>query len=270
MAAISKKLLQLVLSTTSITDRQHGDNNAAAGWMAVMLAIIPLLQDNLVQLLFRSIRPLLTASDTSSVQKRAYNLLFSLLNTHRDIIFKLEDGMNIFRAISEALLTCHVSSRTVRFRCLESLLKGLTMIQLKEALNLISHEVLICLKDSNKKSRDGAMDILKYFIHSLHAEDVIIVLQHALTAGSTSIIRSSATTGLCLLILHHRDNIHILNKAIELLVPIGSMLIEGCPHETKAVLTYIKVFVSVQPKQTICDLLSEIVMSFTESLGRFI
>jgi ribosomal RNA-processing protein 12 len=281
VSAVSKKLLQLVLTSTAASNGSGAESAresvAAAGWMAVMLAIIPLLQASLVQLLFKSIRPLLMGSDASSVQKRAYGLLLALLLEHRETVVALEPPLQMLRVVSEALLTCHVSSRSMRLSCMRSLMDGMTDQELSESLVVIFREVLICQKDSNKKSRDGAMDILKFFIRRLQPATVMQLLAAILQSPtptdnaqqSSNILKSSAVTALCLLLLHHRNSPQMLAQAVEILPGVGELLIADCPHQTKAVLSYLRVFVTIQPVETISSeaLLPNIVNAFTQSLG---
>ena len=275
ITAVSKKLLQMVLtSTTSIAG---SENEAAAGWMAVLLAIIPLLPEALVGVAFKSIRPLLTASETSSVQKRAYGLLLALLSEHRDCVLAMESPLQMLRAVSEALLTCHVSSRSMRLQCILSLMTSMTDEDLALALQVIHREVLICQKDANKKSRDGAMEILKLFMSRLSPEIVLQALTSVLTSNpvghnnsnATSVLKSSTVTALCLLLLQHRTHPVMLEAGVTLLPQVGELLIADCPHQTKAVLSYLRVFVSIQPVETITneELLPSVVAAFTQSLG---
>jgi ribosomal RNA-processing protein 12 len=276
VAAVSKKLLQLVLTSTAANGlADPRENAAAAGWMAVMLAIIPLLPESLVQLLFKSIRPLLTASEASSVQKRAYSLLLALLNEHRKTVLALEQPLEMLRAVSEALLTCHVSSRSMRLQCIRSLMSEMSTDELEQALRTVHKEVLICQKDANKKTRDGAVDILKLAIAKLSPEVVLQTLMTALTnvadvkTNAGSVLKSSIVTALCLLMLHHRSNPAVLSAGVQLLPQVGELLVDDCPHQTKAVLSYIRVFVSIQPVETVAnqDLLPGLVAAFTVSLG---
>jgi len=275
ISAVSKKLLQMVLTSTAAIG--GSENEAAAGWMAVLLAIIPLLPDALVGVAFKSIRPLLTASETSSVQKRAYGLLLSLLSEHRDVILAMEPPLAMLKAVSEALLTCHVSSRSMRLQCILSLMTTMSDEDLAQALQVIYREVLICQKDANKKSRDGALEILKLFISRLNPEILLQALTFTLTnnpaghnnSNATSVLKSSTVTALCLLLLHHRTHSGMLEAGVSLLPQVGELLVADCPHQTKAVLSYLRVFVSIQSVQTITneDLLPSVVAAFTQSLG---
>jgi hypothetical protein len=97
--------------------------------------------------------------DALSLQKRAYSVLHTLLSTQKKFVHKFEPGaaprLAILQLISESLLLSHVSSRHLRFRCIECLLEDASEEDLSEAARLVLGEVLICQKDANKKSRDG-------------------------------------------------------------------------------------------------------------------
>ena len=100
------------------------------------------------------------AADVLSLQKRAYSVLQALLTAHKGSVAKFEPAspsprLAVLGLISESLLSSHVSSRHLRFRCMESLLDGIAGDELSEAASLVLGEALICLKDANKKSRDG-------------------------------------------------------------------------------------------------------------------
>ena len=61
VASISKKLLQLILSSTagSAPASNPSSSTTASAWMAVLLAIIPCLSESLVVLTYKTVRPLL-------------------------------------------------------------------------------------------------------------------------------------------------------------------------------------------------------------------
>jgi len=143
----------------------------------------------------------------------------------------------------------------------------MTVNVMKGTLKHVFEEVLICLKDVNKKSRDGAISILRLLIRTLQPGDMMAELSKALHEGTSSSIKSSATTGLCILIMTHRTSEVVLDRAVELLPSVGELLVDDCPHQKKAVLSFLRVFVSVQPPAVLDSLLPQIVTAFTQSLG---
>lgn len=192
VSSISKRLLQLILTSTAGSATGSSTSSSVAAWIAVLLAIIPCLSESLVVLTYKTVRPLLVnasthvsrqelllacsiidplfcisqasssgdiGSDALSLQKRAYSVLHTLLTSQKKYVEKFEPGaaprLAILRLISESLLLSHVSSRHLRFRCMECLLEDASEEDLSEAASLVLGEVLICQKDANKKSRDG-------------------------------------------------------------------------------------------------------------------
>lgn len=279
--SVSKKLLQLVLLKSSGARDSAGDDAAstvstyaaaedaeASKWMAVVLSIVPYHSEAIVQLLFRTVRPLINFDESLSLQKRAYGVLHALLINHSELIYsKMEPRINILHAISESLLSCHVSARASRFRCLEIMLADLEDVaELKQVCDMILGEILICQKDSNKKSRDGAIAILKCFIKRLEPVQLMLSLSAALVA-ETVLMRSSAVVGLCMLLIEHRTNETSIQYAGQLFPSVCLLLQEGAAEQTKAVLSYIKVCCAIFPVHLLEPALPMIVPAFTIQLG---
>ena len=276
VSAIAKKLLQMVLSTTTIGNEMVlGDNEenvTLSSWITILQSIIPYLPEPMVILLFRTIRPLLT-DDKPSLQKRAYAVLDALLKTHGDVIYRddVAPRMNILETISQSLLTCHVSARSMRLRCIETIFSTMDSSELEIATASIVAEVLICQKDANKKSRDSALDLLKHMISNLPP---MVMFSHFCSAlvGETTIMRSSAIIGMCILLYQYREDDEIVNNACELLPTICMLLREESTEMSKAVLSYIRVCASIIPRQylyndeTYSPLLTEIIEGCTSGL----
>jgi hypothetical protein len=66
-------------------------------------------------------------------------------------------------------------------------------------------------------------------------------------AGETSVMRSAAVTGLCLLMLEHRGDPELMKAAAELIPTVSLLLKDDCPEETRAVLSYVRVCAAVLP-----------------------
>jgi hypothetical protein len=75
------------------------------------------MPETMVSLLYRTVRPLLSVNESVSLQKRAYNVLDSLLKYHGAILTLTETRMQILALIVESLLTCQVS--LISFHSLE-------------------------------------------------------------------------------------------------------------------------------------------------------
>lgn len=293
---IAKKLLQLLLASTtssiSLNDKamdidEDNSNSAAASWMSVMIVIVPYLSNTMIELLYRSIRPLLnTITDqqlSSTLQKRAYNILESLLRTHATQVFAYESPMQILSVISDSLLTCHVSSRSIRLKCIEILFETLfnsstsksresspvvSDNEVSQAIDSVFGEVQICQKDSNKKTRDCAMDLMRMMISKIDSVEMFTKLCAGI-AAETSSMRSSSLIGLCMLLLEKRDDPALLELACQFVTTVSLLLEESngkCSEQTRAVLAYVRVCSAVLPVDYLIPALPQLVYCFTDGI----
>jgi ribosomal RNA-processing protein 12 len=290
---ISKRLIQLLLSSTNA---ESINESTASSWLAVILALIPFQTEQMIMLLYRTIKPLLSVHESVSMQKRAYKVLHGLLLSHADCLFKLEPKLQILEQISESLLTCHVSARHIRLTCVGSLIEAIVKEeqmapsgtdQLSQACASVFCETLICLKDANKKSRDGALTLLKIIFASLPPQASLPHL-YAGIVGETPAMRSASILGLTLLVraaqarvkssrpdpeesdededpapLNHEETVSDLNQLVEsigqLLPTVLLLLKEESVEETRAILTFTKMCINVLPLETLVALLPGIV-----------
>jgi ribosomal RNA-processing protein 12 len=268
ISAVCKRLLQLLLSSTtaSSASMDSADADAASVWMAVVQVMIPHMPDTMVTLLYRTVRPLLSINESVSMQKRAYAVLDSLLKSHGALLTNMESRLQILSVVSESLLVCNVSARTMRLRCMETLMEGMTDADFNEAARSILGEVLICQKDANKKSREGAMAVLDAMIKRVPSQELLLQLCAGI-AGETSVMRSAAITGLCLL-FHQKREPALLQYAAGLLPTVCLLLREECPEMTRSVLSFLKVCSAVLPTNGLLEsVLPQLVEAFTSGLG---
>lgn len=276
--SITKKLLQLLLHATSsdsmnidMTDNLSQATAGAAGWMLILQAIIPHLSDAMVELLYRSIRPLMivnNSNDSITMQKRAYHILSGILYTHSDKLFLFEKPQDILLFIKESLLTCHVSSRSIRLKCIEYLIDKIPEEEKGTMIKDLFGEILICLKDANKKTRDSAMDLLKLMMQVTTSAEVFTMLCAGL-AGESSSMRSSAIISLCMLLLDRRNDEEIVVLHCDI-IPMMVMLLEQnhkCAELTRAILSFVRVSCATLPEEHLLNSLPSLIFCFTEGLG---
>ena len=127
--------------------------------------------------------------------------------------------------------------------------------------------MLICQKDANKKTRDSATELLLLMIRKITPYEMLTQLCSGM-AGETSVMRSAAVTGLCLLVLEHRGDAAIMVAAADLLPTVCLLLRDECPEETRAVLSYVRVCAAVLPlRGPLEGALPQIVYAFSDGLG---
>lgn len=235
VVSLCKRLLKLLLSSTSSSDT----SDEAAGWMTVILSIMPYLPDSMVQLIYRSVRPFLSIEESVSLQKRAYRVLHSLLEYHSEVLSTIESRISILAAISNSILNCHVSARHMRLTTMEALLKNMTDEEVAAAVPSILGEVLICQKDANKKSRSAALGVLRVIVNRMDTSSLLTLLCSAVVA-ETVVMRASAIVALCLVLVHKRTEPIAHEFAIQLLPVVTVLLNQDCVEQARAVLSFVK------------------------------
>jgi len=283
IATMSKKILKLLLSTTTAVG-DPSTNDAATCWMTAILAIIPFAPASIIQLLYRTIRPLLSVDENISLQKRAYRVLESLLKHHSEILFSTDIStedttdeptvgddliqMQILDLITNSLLTCNVSARHMRLNCIQQLFVALSDNDAVVASDKILGEVLICQKDANKKSRDAALELLKAMVQKLDPQQLFVKLCSALVA-ETTVMRSSAVIAICMLLLEHQDDAAVVQYALELYPSLSMLLAENCVEQTRAFLQYTKVCcIVVHSKEQLEQLYPVIAHNMFNNIGK--
>ena len=161
LGSVSKKVLQLLLMTSSSNPSTSVDNDGviAAKYMSIILAVIPKLSSAMVQLLYRTVKPLLSVNEAVTIQKRSYLVLRALFADRSRDIFEKETPKAVLSVLVESFLLCHVSARSMRLECMELIVRAIDnniftdndneTSSFTEVCHLILGEVLISQKDSN-------------------------------------------------------------------------------------------------------------------------
>ena len=274
MTTLAKKLLQILLSTSTSTSSstsgtpatESDSSSTASGWLSVMLAVIPYIPDNMVQLLYRTVRPLLSIQESISLQKRAYTVLEYLLLKRSSVISSIEQPLSLLSVINESLLVSHVSARNMRLRCILALLTSLEGNELIETSKMILGEILICQKDANKKSRECSVVVLKEIIKKI-SPDVLLPQIFSAIVAETTLMRSSAVIGLCLMLIERRSDEWLIDQAAKMLPTIVLLLHEECTEQSRAVLAFLRVVVAILPVDVLSTVVSVILDAALNKLG---
>ncbi|KAF8401126.1 hypothetical protein HHK36_014430 [Tetracentron sinense] len=137
------------------------------------VSLLPGLDAKEVDLLFVAIKPALQ-DDQGLVQKKAYKIL-SIILRDRDVFLstKLDDLLEL---MIEVLPSCHFSAKRYRLDCLYFLIVHVSKDAASEEMksdNISSFltEIILALKESNKKTRNRAYDILVQIGHAYRDEE---------------------------------------------------------------------------------------------------
>lgn len=146
-------------SSMQIEDGSNTNNMTRALRLDFAASLLPGLAAKSINVLFSYVKPAIKDSD-SLVQKRAYKVLSMLL---KDAEF-LERNLDVLLDLMISSLPCQFPSKRYRLECLHHLivyiLKDPSKLRKREIVSSFLTEILLALKEANKKTRNRAYDVL--------------------------------------------------------------------------------------------------------------
>ncbi|KAK6147593.1 hypothetical protein DH2020_018505 [Rehmannia glutinosa] len=262
-----KKTMQKLLKVTQEAGKSRNSKNpnfmqvdnssnegslstARAQLFDLAVSLLPGLDSKEIDLLFIAIQPALKDVD-GLIQKKAYRALSLILQESDDFISrKLEEVLSL---MIEVLPSCHFSAKRHRLDCLYFLIIHVS----KEGSEKRRHditasfltEIVLALKEANKKTRNRAYDILVQIGHACEDEEKggeeklrqLFNMVAGGLAGETPHMISAAMTGLARLAYEFSD---LVSSAYNVL-PSAFLLLQRKNKEIiKANLGLLKVLVA--------------------------
>ncbi|KAK2985261.1 hypothetical protein RJ640_009169, partial [Escallonia rubra] len=144
---------------------------ARAQLLDLAVSLLPGLDAKEIDLLFVAIEPALKDAE-GLVQKKAYKVLSALLENGDGFISrKLEELFNLMIEV----LPCHFSAKRYRLNCLYFLIVHVSKVESEQRGHSIVTsfltEIILALKEANRKTRNRAYDILVQIGHACGDED---------------------------------------------------------------------------------------------------
>lgn len=135
------------------------------------VSLLPGLDPQETDLLFVATEPALKDSD-GMIQKKAYKVLSVILKTSDGFISrKLEELLNLMIEV----MPCHFAAKRHRLDCLYFLIEHVSKDNLEErrhgVIASFLTEIMLALKEANKKTRNRAYDIIVQIGHACGDED---------------------------------------------------------------------------------------------------
>ena len=96
------------------------------------------------------------------MQKRAYKVLAEICERHKEFVISDKILGEMTDLVVDSIVTCQVSARNMRIKCMTHIVQGFDSNNQThmEVIPKIMGEVLLCLKDSNAKTREAAYQLL--------------------------------------------------------------------------------------------------------------
>ncbi|MCL7022506.1 hypothetical protein MKW94_005403 [Papaver nudicaule] len=229
---------------------------ARAQLMDLAVSHLPGLDPEAVKLLNTSIRSALEESE-GLLQKKAYKIL-SLILKHRDE-FLSENIDDLLQLLLEVLPSCHFSAKRHRLQCLYFLIvhvsKNGSEQRRSDIISSFLTEIILAVKESNKKTRNMSYDLLVQIGHACGDENQggnkeslqqLFNMVAGGLAGETPQMISAAVKGLARLAYEFTD---LVSSACNVL-PSSFLLLQRKNREIiKANLGLLKVLVARSPAE---------------------
>ena len=280
-----KKVVQrLLIATTEAGDGE--DDKAPKDVQALrMCSLLGLgqalvasgsLDDDSVLLLYRAARPLVRSDEHDSrVQKRAYKVLAEICEKHKDFVTSNERLDEMTDLIIDSIVTCQVSARHMRLKCMTYIVQGFDSSNQAHmaVIPKIMGEVLLCLKDSNAKTRETAYQLLlEMSVARGDMTDYFKIILAALGA-KTSHMRSAAVMALSRLTFEYARNDSTVQSLLPSLMQTVAFLFDDSSREvTKSVIGFVRVCVAAMSIDQLDQLLPVIVsgiLKYNKGRDRF-
>ncbi|GAB2291556.1 hypothetical protein Dimus_025810 [Dionaea muscipula] len=257
-----QKLLKVTQDASKVVNAQNSmkiDNMPSGNSLSLTRAqlldlavsLLPGLGLKEIEVLFLAVVPALKAAD-GVIQKKAYKVLSVIFQNRNDLIsVKLED---LLKLMIEVLPSCHFSAKHHRLDCLYYLILTVSKEDSKhrkgEIISSFLTEIILALKEANKKTRNRAYEILVQVGHACGDEDKGGKKENLLQffnmvaggmAGDTPHMISAAVKGLARLAYEFSD----LVSTAFIVLPSAFLLLQRKNREIiKANLGLVKVLIA--------------------------
>eukprot|EP00577_Skeletonema_sp_RCC1716_P003867 CAMPEP_0113415892 /NCGR_PEP_ID=MMETSP0013_2-20120614/24822_1 /TAXON_ID=2843 ORGANISM="Skeletonema costatum, Strain 1716" /NCGR_SAMPLE_ID=MMETSP0013_2 /ASSEMBLY_ACC=CAM_ASM_000158 /LENGTH=1488 /DNA_ID=CAMNT_0000302905 /DNA_START=42 /DNA_END=4508 /DNA_ORIENTATION=- /assembly_acc=CAM_ASM_000158 len=280
-----KKVVQrLLVATTENGDNTGGkaSKDAQAVRMCSLLGLGQALvasgslDNNSVSLLYRAVRPLVRSDEHDSrVQKRAYKVLAEICEKHKEFVTSEERLNEMTDLMVDSIVTCQVSARHMRLKCMAYIVQGFDSSNQAHmaVIPKIMGEVLLCLKDSNAKTREAAYQLLlEMAVARDDMTDYFKIILAALGAKTTH-MRSAAVMALSRLTFEYARHDTSVQSLLPSLMQTVAFLFDDSSREvTKSVISFVRVCVAAMSFDQLEPLLPEIVggiLKYNKGRDRF-
>lgn len=172
-------------------------------------------------------------------------------------------------------MACHVSARHMRLKCVTYVVKGLDA-ENEEHMSLIPQitgEVLLCLKDSNGKTREAAYELLLSMAKSRDDMTPFFQIVVGALGAQTTHMRSAAVMALSRLVFEFvRQDESVQSLLPSLLRTVLVLLNDNAREVIKSVVGFVRVSVAAMSREQLEPLLPAMVrglMIFNKGKDRF-
>jgi ribosomal RNA-processing protein 12 len=273
LSSLFHTVLKKLLKATNDMAVDGGGDGQARRTAVILMGLVssiakPLNKDDIV-LLYRLVKPTITDSVISLLQQRSYAVLFQMCSCHSDWV--KENLYDVATLLRSSLLTVTSSAKKSRLRSLGKVVQLLDE-KVPEQLSLMPEllgEVMLCLKESNKRARSAAFDLIVIMSRKMQTcgdknpkgaanlgEFIKMVI--AGLAATTPHMRSATVLALARLVFEYKTHPTVLEMAPTILKLTLMLLNEKSREVIKSVLGFTKVMISALDSDTLSTFLADI------------
>lgn len=296
MDARLKSILQEFLQTIVHAKEMPADSNSAeqsrkqCGHLMAITALVGSVSMDSIHFLYRAIKPILLNDSDTTMQKYAYSVVESICDHHPTFMQHENNLTDMTQTITRSLLACSVTSKKMRLRCLTHLIHGLTAqrrnsttksasesfdTDFKDELlpNLVG-EIMLCTKESNRRARETAFQLLLSLADYMQATSSnglaeYIQIVFGGLAAKTPHMRSAAVLCLSRIVYEFgRSDISIQKSMPQLLETVLMLLHEKANEVIKAVIGFMKLGIAILTKKQLEPHLPAMVQGLLVWIGK--
>jgi len=139
---------------------------------SLALALVPALDEQSINLLYRVVQPFLEDEEDQSLQKKGYRVLESICE-HK-VRWTVQRREELLKLLQDAFFAASVGSKTARLRCMVHVTKAiasedanLSAESVREMLSGLLGEAVLSLKEVNTKARASGFRLIIEMAHCL-------------------------------------------------------------------------------------------------------
>mmetsp|Transcript_40077 Transcript_40077/g.45606 ORF Transcript_40077/g.45606 Transcript_40077/m.45606 type:complete len:1234 (-) Transcript_40077:9-3710(-) len=261
LQSLLKKILQRLLTASQSTQNEC---EKICTLLSLSQALVPALENTSLELVYRTVKPLIRSDEQPPrVQKRAYKVLLAICQLHPAFCTKSDRLLfELTNLLIDSIMTCQVSARHLRLKCMAIVVKEFksTDKQQMDIIPKIVGEVLLCLKDSNEKTREAAYQLLLSMAKVMDSMESYLKIIAAALGALTPHMRSAAVMALSRLVFEYAREDVMFQKMIPSMLQTVLVLFDETSREvTKSVIGFVRICVAAMTYEQLEPLLPEII-----------
>ena len=257
-----KKVMQRLLTATQ-SENDETERICTLLGLSQALVASQSLDTPSIEFLYRATKPLIRSDEHQPrVQKKAYKVMLEICQRYSAFVTDPSQLNELIELLVGSLMTCQISARHMRLKCMALTVEGFNPSNKKhmDVIPKVTGEILLCLKDSNAKTREAAYQLLLSMAGSMNDISAFFQILLAALAAPTPHMRSAAVMAMSRLVFEHaRTDDKVQELLPSLLRTVVILFDENSREVIKSVVGFVRVSVAALSPMELEPLLPELV-----------